>query len=232
MMWRTHNCFVGSLALVLALMTTGCSTCGPCEVIGHAADLRPVDQYTLAGNRNLLTHFDPVDREGHINVVVEIPTGTNAKWEVDKETGYLTWELKKGKPRMVAYLGYPGNYGMVPRTILPEELGGDGDPLDVIILGPAVPRGTVVKARLLGVLQLLDDGEQDDKLIAVTLDSPLAGVRNIDELDQQFNGITDILQIWFSNYKGPGRIVSRGFADAKQARQILDATITAFLSQQ
>ena len=46
------------------------------------------------------------------------------------------------KPREVKYLGYPGNYGMIPRTLLPKELGGDGDPLDVIVLGPAVERGS------------------------------------------------------------------------------------------
>jgi inorganic pyrophosphatase len=232
MTWRKNNCVVGSLALVLTLVGTGCSKCGPCEAIGHAPELRSVDRYTLVGNRNFLTHFEPLDRDGHVHVVVEIPTGTNAKWEVDKETGHLAWELKKGKPRVVAYLGYPGNYGMVPRTMLPKELGGDGDPLDVLIVGPAIPRGTLVKARLLGVLLLLDDGEQDDKLIAVAVDSPLAGVQSIDDLNQQFNGITDILQLWFSNYKGPGRIVSRGFADAKQARKILDAAIAAFATQQ
>ena len=46
------------------------------------------------------------------------------------------------------YLSYPGNYGMILRTLLPEESGGDGEPLDVVVLSPAVPKGTVLQARL------------------------------------------------------------------------------------
>jgi len=56
---------------------------------------------------------------------------------------------------------------MIPQTLLSKENGGDGDPLDVIILGPSISRGSVVKAHLIGVLKLLDGGEQDDKLIAI-----------------------------------------------------------------
>ena len=59
----------------------------------------------------------------------------------------MIWEFKDGKPRIVKYLGYPGNYGMVPKTLLPENLGGDGDPLDVIVLGPQVERGSVIKCK-------------------------------------------------------------------------------------
>ena len=74
--------------------------------------------------------------------MIEIPTGTTAKWEVVKPSGELRWEFDQGRPRVVRYLGYPGNYGMIPRTLLPKEEGGDGDPLDVVVLGPAVPRGS------------------------------------------------------------------------------------------
>ena len=77
--------------------------------------------------------------------IVEIPAGACEKWEV-KLDGVMRWDMKDGKPRHVKYLGYPCNYGMVPRTMLGKELGGDGDPLDVLMLGPAVPRG-VPRAR-------------------------------------------------------------------------------------
>ena len=66
--------------------------------------------------------------QGLIHFVVEIPAGTNAKWEVDKATGGLHWEQKDGRPRVVQYLAYPGNYGMIPSTSLPYEIGGDGEP--------------------------------------------------------------------------------------------------------
>lgn len=187
---------------------------------------------TVCPQRDLYHGLQPTDSSGHIHAVVEIPTGTNAKWEIDKDTGYLKWEIKDGKPRVVKYLGYPGNYGMIPRTLLPKEGGGDGDPLDVIVLGPAAPRGSVLKARLIGVLKLLDDGEQDDKLVAVTVGSPLGDVQSIAELDRGFKGVTRILETWFANYKGQGRMESRGFSGVPEAMAVLDTAIAAYAKQE
>jgi inorganic pyrophosphatase len=190
------------------------------------------DPYTFAGPANFLTDFPPESEDGSIRVVVEIPAGTNQKWEVTKPEGVLRREFRNGEPRVVRYLSYPANYGMIPRTLLPEEAGGDGDPLDVVVLGEAVPRGSVIDAKLIGVLRLLDDGEQDDKLIAVRAGTPLYEVDDIDQLDRSFNGVSAILEIWFSNYKGPGEIVSRGFAGVDEARAILDAAVSAFEDHQ
>ena len=163
--------------LVLLIITTFlCSTTILAEEIASGLILK--DEYTIVGKKNFMNDFIPLNNDGTINVIVEIPTGTIGKWEVDKSDGNLKWEFKKGKPRIVKFLGYPGNYGMIPRTMLPKELGGDGDPLDVIVLGPSVPRGSVVSAKLIGVLKLLDGGEQDDKLLAVLENSPLFGVKN------------------------------------------------------
>ncbi len=198
------------------------------QVGNIAPGLKATDRYTLVGEKNLLTGYQPKSPDGNINVVVEIPTCTVAKWEVAKPEGSLKWEFKKGKPRIVKYLGYPGNYGMVPRTLLPKELGGDGDPLDVIVLGPAVPRGSIVEAKLIGVLKLLDGGEQDDKLIAVLANTALYEVGNLKELKEKFGGVTTIVEIWFTNYKGPGELVSKGYGEVEEARKILDAAIKAF----
>ena len=217
-----------SLILIFLLSLIGCTATTNKICLNHAKNLYSLDQYTLAGEKHLIRDYPSIDSEGNIIVVVEIPTGTNAKWEVDKATGHLKWEFKKKKPRVVRYLGYPGNYGMIPRTILPKELGGDGDPLDIIVIGPAVPRGSVVQARLIGVLEMLDNGEKDDKLIAVLSNSPLAKVSSIEELSREFKGITEILEIWFSNYKGPGKMESKGFGDVSQAHKILHAAIAAY----
>ncbi|MCP3914600.1 MAG: inorganic diphosphatase [bacterium] len=187
-----------------------------------------LDEHTVVAVRSYLTGWEPVTPGGFVNVVIEIPAGTNAKWEVDKDDGALKWELNEGKPRVVQYLPYPGNYGMVPRTLLPEELGGDGDPLDVIVLGPAVARGRVVRARLVGVLKLLDGGEQDDKLLAVVDGTPLGVLKDLDELNERFPGVTSIVETWFTSYKGRGEMESRGFADAETANTILRASIEAF----
>jgi inorganic pyrophosphatase len=221
-------CLLITVSLVCVFVLAGCTTTPPGEAVGQGTNLTLVDQYTLAGEKHLLRGYQPIDTSGNINVVVEIPAGTSAKWEVDKNTGQLKWKLKQGEPRVVSYLGYPGNYGMIPRTLLPEELGGDGDPLDVIIVGPAVPRGSVMWARPVGVLKMLDDGEQDDKIIAVPLDSHLGGISSIEELKREYPGIAEILEIWFSNYKGPGKIESLGFGSVAEARNTIDAAIAAY----
>ncbi|WP_319783388.1 ParB-like protein [Oceanisphaera sp. IT1-181] len=160
----------------------------------------------------------------NINAIVEIPAGTLAKWELDGEDdSRIIWEMKNDKPRIVNYLGYPGNYGTIPRTALPKELGGDGDPLDVLILGQAIARGAVVSARLIGVMEMLDHGEQDDKLIAVlTQDSPFAQVQTLAQLETEFPGVKDIVSTWFTSYKGAGADIKvLDWKDEQAARAIL-----------
>lgn len=165
---------------------------------------------------------------GTVEALIEIPAGTNDKWELNKETGELEWEQKDGKPRVVNYLGYPGNYGMIPNTLLPEELGGDGDPLDVLVLGPSEERGSKIPCKIIGVLLLEDHGEQDDKLIAVSKNSPMFHINDIDELEEEYNGITTIVETWFTNYKGPGKLKSNGFANKAEAEKILNTALKEF----
>ena len=190
----------------------------PC---GIAPKLKYTDPFTLSSPNNLLKHSPSKDTSGNIQAVIEIPAGRTEKWEVDKKDGNLKWNFKKGRPRVLKYIGYPGNYGMVPRTLLSKESGGDGDPLDIILLGPPLNRGEVASAKLIGVLKLLDKGEQDDKLIAVQFNSPLKKSDSIEELDERFPGITQILELWFTNYKGNGKMKSKGFGDLEEAERIL-----------
>ena len=216
------------LAGLLAYLGNPLADSGEPAVIGHSGNNTSVDPYTHQSDANYLIDYAPLARDGDIFVVVEIPTGSNAKWEVSKPDGKLRWEIRKGKPRVVKYLGYPGNYGMIPQTLLPESAGGDGDPLDVIVLGPAVARGSVIKVKLIGVLKMLDAGEQDDKLVAVQDGTPLYTVDSIEELNARFAGVAEIVEIWFSNYKGPGEMESLGYSSKEQALSILKAAIKAF----
>ncbi len=187
-----------------------------------------IDSSPLVGPKSFLTGYPAIDPEGNVHVVVEIPTGTTQKWEVDKNDGALHWEIRDGTRRVVQYLGYPGNYGMIPRTLLPEQQGGDGDPLDVLLLGDALPRGTIAKARVIGMLKMQDDGEQDDKLIAVNTESPLAASASIDDLEDRFPGVCDIVETWFRNYKGHGKIKTNGFVGPEQAQTVLHRATRAF----
>ncbi len=172
---------------------------------------------------NFYRDIRPLNADGTVNAVIEIPAGTNAKWEVAEETGTMCWELKDGVPRVIKYLGYPANYGMIPRT-----LGGDGDSLDIITLGQFEFRGEIVRAKVIGVMHMIDGGEQDDKIIAVLPNTPLAGVNSIAELDANFNGISTILATWFGNYKGPGEIEVTGFGGPDDAMDVLNAAFAAY----
>ncbi len=166
--------------------------------------------------------------EGDVQALIEIPAGTIEKWELNKSTGKIQHEIVDGKPRIVNYLGYPGNYGLIPGTLLSKEKGGDGDPLDVLVLGPPAQRGQLLECKIIGVLNLLDGGEQDDKLIAVSPDSPLCGLNNIHELRNRYPGVTEIIQLWFTNYKGKGKMEHQGFGDTDEALWLLDAAIQEY----
>jgi inorganic pyrophosphatase len=177
-------------------------------VFGMAVSLPASAQYVtpqfvqLKGERNFLSGYDPVNIDGTVNVVIEIPAGTIGKYQVDIKTGMIELEQKNGLPRYVQYLGYPCNYGNVPRSVLLKKKGGDGDAVDALVLGPSVPTGSVVRGRAIGMLSLLDTGEKDDKVVVVMENSPFASVRSIEELDRRFPGVTTILQTWFTSYKG------------------------------
>ncbi|SFR58217.1 MULTISPECIES: inorganic diphosphatase [Maribacter] len=177
---------------------------------------------------NLLTDVSPIFEDGDVNAIIEIPAGTVDKWELNKSNGKIEWELVDDKPRIVEYLGYPGNYGMIPRTLLSKENGGDGDPLDIIVLGSSIERASIVKCKIIGVLYLLDRGEKDDKLIAIAENSTFYKVNNIAELDEKYNGITEIIELWFSNYKGPNKMISNGFGEKNNALDILKIAINEY----
>lgn len=175
--------------------------------------------YDANKDLNFFRDFAAVNADGSINTVIEIPQGDNAKFEVSEETGVMSWELKSGVPRLIKYLGYPCNYGMMPRTI-----GGDGDSLDTLTLGRMELRGTVAQAKVIGVMHLIDGDDIDDKIIAVLPDSPMYGVNNMVELEQQFPGVKTILKTWFENYKGPGSgLVVDSFGDADDAWAVIAA---------
>lgn len=206
-----HRTALGPVTFALALLLAWPAT----------SDTAPEPE-RLATPFNLLSGHPTRTPGGDVNVVVEIPAGTNAKWETAKDGVGLIWERENGQPRVVRYLPYPANYGMVPGTHLSKAAGGDGDPLDVVLLGPARERGSVVAGRLIGVLRLLDRGEQDDKLLAVDLSGPLASVHDLTELERDFPGVTQIVEAWFAHYKGPGKIETSGFGDRAEAVAILE----------
>jgi inorganic pyrophosphatase len=107
-------------------------------------------------------------------VVIEIPRGSMNKYELDKATGLLRLDRV-----LYSAVHYPADYGFIPRTYC-----GDGDPLDVLVLGqePVHPL-TIVDARAVGVMRMRDEKGVDDKIVAVSVRDPsYAGYRDKSQL--------------------------------------------------
>ena len=134
---------------------------------------------SIQKNGIAVKNYDSFNDNGSVNALIEIPAGTLEKWEYNKSTRKIELELVNNKPRIINYLGYPANYGMIPKTLLPKNNGGDGDPLDVIVIGPSETKGNIVKCKIIGVLKLIDNSEQDDKLIAISYKSNLHNVNDL-----------------------------------------------------
>lgn len=209
--------WVGTLGVIC--LTAGCST----------STENPPVQPPVEASIDYLRSISPRAEGGLYNVVIEIPAGTNHKYETNKKTGAIEWSLDdSGQPRIVQYLPYPANYGMVPGTWLPPGQGGDNDPLDVFLLGETVAREAVIPVRIVGAIRLLDRNENDDKLLAVTPDGIFAEVYDLPDLDSLFPGVTDQIEGWLTHYKGVGKTELLGRADRGEAEAILESAISAF----
>jgi inorganic pyrophosphatase len=116
----------------------------------------------------------PADPAAWFPAFIEIPKGSNVKYELDKATGLL-WVSRV----LYSAVYYPANYGFVPRTYCP-----DGDPLDVLVLGQEeVAPGVLLRARAIGVMRMRDEKGQDDKIIAAHIDDPeYRGYKDIGDL--------------------------------------------------
>ena len=137
--------------------------------------------------------------DGCIHVVIEIPRGSRNKYEIDHETGRVFLDR-----RLFTATTYPADYGFIPDT-----LGGDGDPLDALVLleDPVYP-GVWVQARPVGVLFMQDEAGEDAKIICVPPREPRwNGVEDLADLTPQ---LVDEIQHFFEVYKAlePGKYSS------------------------
>ncbi|MFZ2560504.1 MAG: inorganic diphosphatase [Candidatus Nanoperiomorbaceae bacterium] len=150
---------------------------------------------------------------GVINVVVEIPKGSNNKIEWKRNKKVMM--IDRVDPKIFAK---PTNYGFIPRTL--DE---DGDELDALILGDKLPTGVYLEARVIGVMRFIDGGEVDDKVIVVPADDretgdaikTLADVpkRTIEQIEFHFNHYKDLKKT------GDTKVVE--FADIDEAKRLI-----------
>lgn len=155
---------------------------------------------------------------GEINVVVEIPTGSNQKIEWDRDRACFM--LDRIEPMIYAK---PCNYGFIPQTL--DE---DGDELDVLLLTDhPLPTGIYTSARIIGVMKFVDDGEVDDKIIAVPVDDRHTGnaIQSLTDLPKQ---LLNQIEQHFNHYKDlkkPGTTTVKGFEDINSAKQVIKDSI-------
>jgi 3'-phosphoadenosine 5'-phosphosulfate synthase len=150
--------------------------------------------------------------ENLYNMVIEIPMYSTAKMEMNKEIdgNSIMQDEKNGKPRYYTY-GVPFfNYGFLPQTwedvdhVDPSSKAkGDGDPIDVIELGEGpLGIGTVVTGKILGSMELIDEGETDHKIIMLRSSDPhFHSVDSMADLERVKPGITAKLDDWLTSYK-------------------------------
>lgn len=152
-----------------------------------------------------------------LNAVIEIPAGTNKKVEYNKTTKSFEIDKTDGQDRIINFLPYLANYGFVPSTCSDPKKGGDGDPLDVLVLSESVPTGTIMEIEPIAMLKLLDNGELDYKVIAIPYDinKRILDIKNLEELTIRFPEVKMIIELWFLNYNKEDEAIINGWANER-----------------
>jgi inorganic pyrophosphatase len=142
-----------------------------------------------------------------LRAVIEIPAGTNNKIEWNQSSRQFLVNQVDGRDRVVDFLPYPGNYGFIPGTLMEEARGGDGDPLDVLVLCPSLPTASLVKIKPIAALLLEDNGEIDTKIIAIPAEPAVRSLQAANFLDfiLKYDAARLIVEEWFLSYKGDGQ---------------------------
>lgn len=157
------------------------------------------------------------DVPNDVNVIIEIPAMAEpVKYEIDKESGALFVDRFMGTA-----MHYPCNYGYIPNTI-----GDDGDPVDVLVVTPIpLKSASVIKCRLVGVLDMTDESGRDEKLLAVPVSKLTSMYDNVKEATDLPKILLDQIKHFFEHYKDlePGKWVKvDGWGDAAAARIVVE----------
>jgi inorganic pyrophosphatase len=154
-----------------------------------------------------------------VNALIEIPQGSRCKYEIDKETGLLKLDRV-----IYSSFHYPINYGFIPQT-----LGEDGDPLDILVMCSEIVQPLcLVDATVIGNMQMIDNGEKDDKIIAVASKDPSVNhITSIQELPSHFFAI---LKNFFEQYKvlENKKVIIDDFQDKETAYEIIRTAMETY----
>ena len=154
-----------------------------------------------------------------VNAVIEIPKDSVNKYEYDGTLGLFRLDRALYSP-----MHYPGDYGFLPRT-----LGDDGDPLDVLVLVDTPSfSGCLQEVRPIGVLNMVDGGEGDEKILAVGCANPrYFDITNYDQIHpHKLREISHFFQT-YKDLEGK-RVEINGWGDAKKAHEVINQAIEAY----
>jgi len=163
-------------------------------------------------------------QNGVVNAVVEIPKGSMLKVEWDRKRA--AFMLDRVEPAIFAK---PCNYGFIPQTL--DE---DGDELDILLVtDEPVPTGVWMEAKVVGILNFIDDAEADHKVVVVPADDRNTG-NNINSLEDLGERWKQQIEHHFSHYKDlkkPGSTVVEGWGDIEAAKVIIAESIERYKNQ-
>ena len=159
-----------------------------------------------------------------VTTVIEIPEKSILKVEYNREKG--AFHLDRVEPAIFAK---PSNYGFIPQT-----LDDDGDELDTLLVSPEpIPMGVVVEAKMLGVLNFEDDGEQDHKIICVPADDRDSGnrVKTLEDLGEQWKNKIEYHFNTYKDLKKRGTTKVLGFGGPDEAVVVIKECIERYNKQ-
>lgn len=165
--------------------------------------------------RHVWRDVTPLSQDGTLTGVVEISRGDSTKWEFRIPLNRM--EVDRMVPAELG--GYPTNYGFIPRTI-----SYDGDPADVLVLGPPIASGETVRGRILALMEMIDDGDLDSKVVIAPVDDPGGAGQTLEST------VRDRLERFFDNYKRQDGKLTKvtGWGDEADARAYLKRTSAFF----
>lgn len=163
-------------------------------------------------------------QNGTVNTVVEIPKGSMLKVEWDRKRACFM--LDRVEPGIFAK---PCNYGFIPQTL--DE---DGDELDTLVVtDEPIPTGVWLEAKVIGILNFIDDGEADHKVVVVPADDRHTGnsINSLDDLGERWKQQVEHHFTHYKDLKKPGSTVVEGWGDVEAAKVVIAESIERYRNQ-
>lgn len=163
-------------------------------------------------------------KRNFLQAVIEIPAGTNHRITYCRLTHRFLIEMTDDGKDILPYLPYPANFGFIPSTRFGNPLGKEGELLEIMVIAESLKTGTVIEVIPLGLLIVKDDFHTDYKVLAIPADPDKQVIRagTYHEFNQNFPGVTAILEDWFVHSDMYHNVVVLGWEDERVTGQFIN----------